>query len=228
MPIPQFAPRQSIEPVVDLTTHAVVHRAIRVDIARLATTVRALTDGQLSCTATRAEALRDYLSGMGHQIRCHERVEKSIVLSLLMAMSADDSSLLPRLSSDGDSIGSLLDRAEELIAGLALLPHHGLHDSLAETLDPLAERLERHLADEERIVFPLIRDHLTEESFCWVEGQFECGLKPQLLPFIVPWVVSHATAGETALMAAHAKTPLRAILKTFNAGFVERQQAAFA
>jgi iron-sulfur cluster repair protein YtfE (RIC family) len=226
---PQFTRRRSDEPVVDLTTHVVVHRALRIDLTRLAVVAQGLPEH--GCWPTRASALLEYLTGIGHYLHTHQRVARDVLAPLLVSMGAEASSLPAPQPADG-RVDSLVRRASELLTALTgpasqAESTRSSTEALTEALEMLLEDVELIVAVEEHTVFPLVLRHLNQESFCWVEAQCHRSLKPQLLPFIVPWVVSHATESERALMTEQASLPMRAILKTFECGFLDMQELAF-
>jgi hypothetical protein len=225
VPIPQFTRRGTDEPAVDLTTHVVVHRAVRIDLTRLAATGRGLCEH--GCGVPRATALLEYLTGIGHYLHTHQRVVKDVLAPLLVAMGAEETSL-PAPQPAAAMVDELVRRASEQLAALTEQPPQpGPTRALSDALDTLVDIVESTVAAEEQIVFPLVSRHLTQESFYWVEAQCHRSLKPQLLPFIVPWVVSHATEGERVLILAHASLPMRAILKTFDCAFLDTRRLAF-
>jgi hypothetical protein len=223
--IPQFSRRRTDEPVVDLTTHVVVHRAVRIDLTRLAVAVRGFDEH--GCGVRRATALLEYLTGIGHYLHAHQRVVKDVLAPLLIAMGAEASSV-PAPHPAEAMVDGLVGRASELFAELSDQRSRPRSTRpLSEALETLVDMVERTVAAEEQDVFPLVLRHLTEESFWWVEAQCHRSLKPQLLPFIVPWVVSHATESERVLLTAHASLPMRGILKAFECGFLDTERLAF-
>ena len=49
---------------------------------------------------------------------------------------------------------------------------------------------------QERVLFPLILQHVRAVDYHWVQEQFRAELPPGLLAFVVPWTMRHATAEE--------------------------------
>jgi hypothetical protein len=97
-----------------------------------------------------------------------------------------------------------------------------------QTLETLVAAVEAAVADDERILLPLVIRHLTPESLHWVQAQCHRSLRPQLLPFIVPWLLSHATEIEReSICSRAAPMPVAAIMKTFGSSFLATRQAAF-
>jgi hypothetical protein len=222
--LPQFAPRRETEPVVDLTALTVVHRAQRTDTRRFADVVRALADGQ-TCGASRLAALQEYLSGMAHCLQNGRRTAREALVPLLLELGADNGRLSARQNHD-DALVELLTRTAAL---LPELPRVGGRspDGVHPTLDALVAVVEAAIADDDRILVPLVRRHLTPESLHWVQAQCHRSLRPQLLPFIVPWLLSHATEEERETICSQALPSAPPILKAFGSSFLDTRRTAF-
>ena len=226
MPLPQFAPRRETEPVVDLTAVTVMHRAQRTDTRRLVDAVSALAGGQ-ACDARRVVALQEYLSGIGHCLQNSRRITRDVLVPLLLELGADDGGLSGRQRHD-DALVTLLSHTQALLSELHSEPRgHRSPGTVRQTMDALAAVVEAAVADDQRILVPLVRRHLTPESLHWVQAQCHRSLRPQLLPFIVPWLVSHATESERQAICSQAPLPVGAILKTFGSSFLDTRRAAF-
>jgi len=224
--LPQFAPRRETEPVADLTAVTVVHRAQRADIRRLADAVGALADGQ-GADACRVGALQEYLNGMGHCIQNGRRINRDVLVPLLLELGADIGGLSERQHHD-DVLVALLSRTRALLPQLhGEPPGHQSAGEVHQTLEALVAAVEAAVADDERILLPLVSRHLTPESLHWVQTQCHRGLRPQLLPFIVPWLLSHATEIERERICSRTPLPVAAIMKTFGSSFLATRQAAF-
>jgi hypothetical protein len=224
--LPQFAPRRETEPVVDLTAVSVVHRAQRTDTRRLADAVSALVHEE-ACDPRRVDALQEYLSGMGHCIQNGRRITRDVVVPLLLQLGAEDGALSGRQRHD-DALVTLLRSTQVLLSELHSEPlGHRSRGTARRTLEALVAVVEAAVADDQRVLVPLVSRHLTTESLHWVQAQCHRSLRPQLLPFIVPWLVSHATESERQTICNQAPLPVGAILKTFGSSFLDTRQAAF-
>lgn len=224
--LPTIVPRAPHEPVPDLTDYVVVHRAMTVDVHRLARAAHELAgraDGR------RARALRDYLAPVLGEIRSHHQVEDDVVWPLLTrAAGGAGGVVLAGLTDDHHQLDRLLDGAITLADGLAARPADGmLARRLAACLTDMSALLDRHVADEERDVFPLIRRHVRVEDYRWAQRQFRGNLDPRLLPFLVPWVLGHATPDERSALLAEAGRPLRVLHRVFRGRFTARAGLVF-
>jgi iron-sulfur cluster repair protein YtfE (RIC family) len=168
----------------------------------------------------RLAALRRYLRAVSGEIESHHHVEDEHVWPVLEAVAGDRTALVP-LTADHDRLDPLLHRAAELAA----LDH--ATPELADVLREIADLLVRHIADEERDVFPIIEDCIRVEDYAALQKRFRGNLRPGLLPFLAPWAVRHATPEERATMVAEAGPLLRALLALFEPRFRAREQLLF-
>ncbi len=209
--------RRPDQPVPDLLDYRVVHRAMTVDLRKLATAAAELVDRP---DPKRMAALRPYLNAVSHEIVSHHQVEDDHVWPFLEAVAGHRTALVP-LTEDHDRLDPLLHRAGELAARERSSPE------LAAVLRELADLLARHVADEERDVFPIITDLVRVEDYQRLQQQFRRNLRPNLLPFLVPWVLGHATAEERPVLLADAGWPLRLLSTLFEPRFRARAELLF-
>jgi hemerythrin-like domain-containing protein len=209
--------RRRGEPAPDLTDYRVVHRAMTVDLHRLAAAAAELVERP---DIARLALLRRYLHAVSSEIESHHRVEDEHVWPVLEAVAGDRTALVP-LTEDHDRLDPLLHRAAELTA------HDRATPALAAVLAEIADLLTRHVADEERDIFPIIADRVRVEDYRALQARFRAGLRPRLLPFLAPWAVRHATPEERAVMAADAGPLLRVLLALFEPRFLAAETRLF-
>ncbi|GAA4904584.1 hemerythrin HHE cation binding domain-containing protein [Actinomycetospora succinea] len=210
-------PRRPGDPTPDLLDYRVVHRAMTRDLTRLAEVA-----GELVRTPDRRRLrlLRHYLQGVTAEIVNHHRVEDDDVWPLLEEVAGDLTALCA-LTEDHERLDPLLDRAGELAAAGEAGPE------LAAVLGEVADLLVRHVADEERDVFPIIIERVTVEDYARLQERFRGTLGLGVLTFVVPWVVSHATPDERRVLVAEAPAPLRGILALTERRFAARAGRLF-
>lgn len=224
---PTVTPRHPGDAEPNLTDYVVVHRAMTVDLHRLAAAADEIAQRAAAVGPRRAAALRDYLAGVDSEIRSHHHVEDEVVWPLLVALAGPEVGLTG-LTDDHHRLDPLLDAADELADRLAADPaDHTVAVRLAATLGELSELLDRHVADEERDVFPLIRRLVRVEDYARLQRRFRDNLSVRALPFVVPWAVRHATAEERPRILADAGWPLRMLLAIFQGRFTARERLAF-
>ncbi|WP_229870642.1 hemerythrin domain-containing protein [Streptomyces phaeofaciens] len=152
--------RTAVEPSADQRPHThemvVVHRVFRRESALLPRLVRAVPDGDTDRAARIAVHLDDYLMGLHH----HHTGEDELIWPLLRER-AGDGELVARMEEQHAEIDRTLAvvgqwapawrREADLIA----------REELALALVEHRSALLVHLDDEERLVLPLVAEHLT-------------------------------------------------------------------
>jgi iron-sulfur cluster repair protein YtfE (RIC family) len=213
----QVLPRTPGEPVPDLRDYRVVHRAMTVDLMRLAGAAAELVDRP---DPDRMRALRYYLRVVSAEIESHHQVEDEDVWPFLVAIAADVSALVA-LTEDHDQLDPLLRRANALAAREVADPE------LVGVLREVADLLTRHVAAEERDIFPVITERVRVADYKRLQKRFRGNLRPHLLPFLVPWVLRHASPEDRAALLAEAGWPLRVLHRLFGPRFRAREELLF-
>ena len=113
----------------------------------------------------RLRLLRRYLRGVTSEIVNHHHVEDDDVWPLLEEIAGDRTALVA-LTEDHERLDPLLDRAGVLATADAATPE------LAAVLREVADLLVRHVADEERDVFPIIVDRVRVEDYARLQERF--------------------------------------------------------
>jgi iron-sulfur cluster repair protein YtfE (RIC family) len=212
-----LARRRPGERAPDLTDYRVVHRAMTVDLDRLTVAAAELVEQP---DPARMAALRHYLRAVSAEIASHHHVEDEHVWPFLVATAGERSALLP-LTDDHEQLDPLLHRA----AALAAEAHAG--PELVAVLAAITELLVRHIADEERTVFPLITEFVRIADYRRLQQRCQADLRLTLLPFLLPWVFRHATDAERRVLLAHAPWPVPMLLKIFEPRFRAREGLLF-
>lgn len=209
--------RRPGEPAPDLLDYRVVHRAMTVDADRLAAAAAELVERH---DPARLAALRQYLRGVAGEVESHHHVEDEDVWPVLEAVAGERTALVA-LTDEHHRLDPLLERAQELAAAERATPE------LAATMRELADLLARHVAEEERDVFPIITDHVRVEDYRRLQRRFRGNLRPRQLAFVVPWVVRHAAADERGRLLADAGAPMRVVLRLTERRFRVREELLF-
>jgi len=210
-------PRQPGGPVPDLTDYRVVHRAMTVDLDRLAVAAAELVDRHDS---RRLTALRYYLRCVSHEIESHHHVEDEYVWPVVVAAAGERAALV-ELTQDHDRLDPLLHAAAERAARTHATPE------LVAVLREVSDLLARHVEHEERDVFPLLTEFVRVEDYVRIQERFRGNLRLSMLPFVVAWAVRHATPEERAVMVGEAPWPLRVLLRIFEPRFRAREVVLF-
>ena len=76
-------------------------------------------------------------------------------------------------------------------------------------------------------MFPVIRRYVRVADYRRLQRRFRGNLSLRALVFAAPWVVSHATAPERAVLLADAGVGLRILLRVVGGRFAARQRLVF-
>ncbi|MFI7499940.1 hemerythrin domain-containing protein [Streptomyces sp. NPDC049687] len=135
----------------------VVHRVFRRESALLPRLVRAVPGGASLRAAQVAEHLRTYVGGLHH----HHALEDELVWPLLHARAAQDDELVSRMEEQHRRIDVSLEAVAEWTPAWEQAADRVAGTNLALALDAHRTVLLEHLDDEERLVLPLVAEHLT-------------------------------------------------------------------
>lgn len=161
--------RRPGDPEPDLLGISLAHRAMVTDVGRVAALTSAFADGGMTCTPRRARAVARYVNLLCDSVHHHHTTEDQILWPVIEA-SAGGSVDLTELTEDHAALDPRLDRLRALAAGFRL--NVGDKESaapLAAGLTELHGLLHEHIADEEREIFPVIRQYVSVDDWAAVE-----------------------------------------------------------
>ncbi|MGZ8177747.1 hemerythrin domain-containing protein [Williamsia sp. SKLECPSW1] len=202
---------------LDLLGMQVAHRGMLADSDRFATMLTAIGDGA-ACSRRRATAIGAYLTDFADSIHHHHTVEDDVLWPLIVD-AVGDAVDLSDLTEDHDSLDPLLDRLRTLTTRFVASfrtddPDPSTAAGLGALLRRLHTLLDDHIAEEERVVFPIIRAHLTPEAWASVE---ETARKGGKLGFEFPRFLTHTTPDELDRALADGGIGLRLMLSVVKA-----------
>ncbi|TGD85153.1 hemerythrin domain-containing protein [Mycolicibacterium sp. CH28] len=201
-------PRQPGEPDPDVRGLALAHRALLNDVGRLIDAVAAIRDGQ-RCNPGRARAIARYTELMCDSIHHHHTVEDEVLWPVIDA-SAGDMIDLTELTEDHAALDPRLDVIRRRANGFRVaggdVRTAGL---LAAELSNLLTLLTEHIVEEERDIFPVIRDHLSVASWQAVE---ETAQRTGRLSFDLPRMLAVMTDDERATMITQLSPVMRVVM----------------
>ncbi|GAB2806855.1 hypothetical protein GCM10022221_00290 [Actinocorallia aurea] len=209
---PVVRPRAAGDPEPDLTTFAIVHRAMRGEARRLA----ALTaeQGDVPFPAEREAALQRHLDLLLHEIHAHHDREDALVWPLITASAGAAIDLAP-LTEDHAAIDPCLDR---------IRASRGVARSKA--LADLRDLLDEHITDEEASVFPVLRRYVSVAD--WDRCEKEIAKAPfAQMKWVVPLIASYATSEELDHLVKEAGLGMRILLRLTRPSFVRLNRAVY-
>ncbi|MET8751733.1 hemerythrin domain-containing protein [Streptomyces sp. NPDC004667] len=134
----------------------VVHRVFRRESALLPRLVRAVPSGATDRAAVVADHLAEYMTGLHH----HHTVEDETIWPLLHERAADRA-LVTRMEEQHARIDASLTAITGRLPEWRGAAGHEVAQELAAALEEHRAALLEHLDDEERLVLPLVAEHLT-------------------------------------------------------------------
>ncbi|WP_439031059.1 hemerythrin domain-containing protein [Gordonia terrae] len=212
--------RTTTTPVPDLTGMKIAHRGMLDDTRRFAEIVSRIAVGE-PCDRRRREAIVDYLTQLNVSIHHHHTIEDEVVWPILVASAGaaidvhdleDDHTQLDALLGTLGARTAAFARAEAADAGAAT--------DLATTLDQVHQLLSEHIADEEKVVFPIVDRYVSVADWDRVE---KAARKGASMRFEAPRVLRHADERELAKMKQEAGPVVRALLSLLARSFDKRE-----
>ncbi|TFV87205.1 hemerythrin domain-containing protein [Blastococcus sp. CT_GayMR16] len=225
-PRPAFAvtPRRAGEPEADLLSFTLIHRALRSGTRQLADAAGGIAAGQ-PCSRERQRALVQMALAVLHEITTHHEREDDVLWPVIVASveGAEATTVeLADLSEDHVELHAVIGRAQRALPAFAREPRTGAAE-LGAVLTEMADLLDEHIGEEEREVFPVIREHVSAADFARCEELFRKGTSIGQLTFLLPWVADQCTPEERAELLASAGRPLVLLLRLTEGRYVRRR-----
>ncbi|MGW7382427.1 hemerythrin domain-containing protein [Streptomyces sp. NPDC054794] len=138
----------------------VVHRVFRRESALLPRLVRAVPDGASARAAEVSAYLTDYVTGLHH----HHTLEDELIWPLVRARAANEE-LVVRMAEQHERIDATLAAVAQWAPQWQGSADSVAGQELALALEEHRLVLLDHLDDEERLVLPLVEEHLTVDEW---------------------------------------------------------------
>ncbi|MEU6865480.1 hemerythrin domain-containing protein [Streptomyces sp. NPDC046876] len=138
----------------------VVHRVFRRESALLPRLVRAVPEGATERAAVVGSHLAEYVTGLHH----HHTVEDETIWPLLRERAeaaAEGADIVVRMEEQHARIDRSLAEVTDLAPAWRRSPYRAAAEDLAGALEEHRSALLEHLDDEERLVLPLVEEHLS-------------------------------------------------------------------
>ncbi|MCT1352084.1 hemerythrin domain-containing protein [Gordonia sp. JH63] len=204
----------------DLTGMKLAHRGMLDDTRRFADILGRIGGGEL-CDGRRRKAIGDYLDQLCASIHHHHTIEDEVVWPILTA-SAGAAVDVHDLKDDHTQLDALLAALQARTAAFtsAQADHRVAANELAATLGDVHQLLGEHIADEERVVFPIVDRYVSVADWDRVEKAARSGAS---MRFEAPRMMRHADERELAKMKREAGPVIRAVLTLLVRSFDKRE-----
>src|SRR5690349_10718030 len=133
----------------ELLGFQITHRAMRADTRRLAELAAQLAEGRQVADPARARAIAEFITTLNQGIHHHHTMEDEVLWPVL-ERSAGAEVDLRDLSDDHADLDPLL---TEINSQAAAFASTGDAAALAKSLTRLADMLDEHIVEEERLLF---------------------------------------------------------------------------
>ncbi|MEU9833508.1 hemerythrin domain-containing protein [Streptosporangium sp. NPDC048047] len=204
----------------ELLGFQLTHRAMRGDTRRLATLAAELTEGRQTADPARARTVSEYIRTLCAGIHHHHTMEDRVLWPVL-ERSAGAEVDLRDLSDDHSSLDPLLNEIDGQAAAFATTRDAS---ALASSLTRLADLLDEHIEEEERLLFPVIAKYVSVADWKRVEDAVRKGTKPGVE---LPRIEQYARPEELARLRKLAGPMLTVLLAVFRGGHRRRQRQIF-
>ncbi|SEM61811.1 hemerythrin domain-containing protein [Nonomuraea pusilla] len=199
----------------------IAHRMMRGDSRRLAAVTGALARGGQRADAARLRAIGEFATKHCAGIHHHHQAEDDVLWPVIVR-SAGAEVDLSDLTDDHKALDPLL---EEITAAAAELPGSpSAVRRMAASLATLADLLDEHIEEEERLLFPVIEKYVPEEEWERVETEVRKGGQAS---FDLPRIGQYALPEELAALRRMAGPVLTVMLALMGPGHRRRQKLIF-
>jgi hemerythrin-like domain-containing protein len=197
----------------------IAHRGMLDDTGRFTQIVGRIAGGE-PCGQRRRGAIVDYLVQLCASIHHHHTIEDDVVWPILTA-SAGSAVDVHDLQDDHNQLDQLLATLKTRTAAFARdEPGTGAAAQLADTLGHAHELLSEHIAEEEKVVFPIVERYVSAADWQRAEKAARAGAS---MKFEAPRMMRHADDRELAKMKKEAGSVIRAILVLLVRSFDKRE-----
>ncbi|MCK2214537.1 hemerythrin domain-containing protein [Actinomadura sp. ATCC 31491] len=197
------------------------HRAMRGDTRRLARLMDGVAAGDERADAARLKAVATFTRKLCAGIHHHHQAEDNVLWPVIVR-SAGAEVDLSDLTDDHAQLDPLLEEITACAARLGRDP--AAAKRLAQGLGALADLLDEHIEEEERLLFPIIEKYVSEEDWKAVENEVRKGGD---IAFDLPRIFQYARPEEMAELRRLAGPVLVAMLALLNRGHRRRQRLIF-
>ncbi|ABW13925.1 cyclase/dehydrase [Parafrankia sp. EAN1pec] len=232
------------------TAYLLIHEGIRAETRRLADFAAQLAAGRRYAGPAQLTALRTHLDEVVNVIHHHHVGEDTHLWPLLRRFAdpfdrVDGLDVLDGLAGDHDVLDPLMERVRTALARLAATATTGASDDTSDraTAEGSAEGsagaaaefaaaatvlftlMDEHLAVEESIVVPILRERVPDDELAAMEKRMQRGSKIRL-GFVLPWLDA-ADPTRMAETAAQLGPVFPALLTLTRRGYQRRVRAAY-
>ncbi|MFJ2028532.1 hemerythrin domain-containing protein [Streptosporangium sp. NPDC087985] len=215
-----YRPRRAPAMTPELLGFQITHRAMRGDVRRLADLATELTEGRQSTAPARATAIAGFITVLCAGIHHHHTMEDQVLWPVIERAAGTEVDLRG-LSDDHSELDPLLTEINDQATAFSATRDAS---ALAASLARLADMLDEHIEEEERLLFPIIRKYVSVADWKTVEDAVRKGgnIRVEL-----PKIEQYARPEELARLRELAGPMLMVLLSLLRGGHRRRQRLVF-
>lgn len=198
-------------PVADLDMNQIIHAAVRRDLARMETALRAFPDRD----GARAADLRRAWGALWSQLRRHHELEDEHVWPYVRTLGVVDPAVVDAMEAEHHAMAAACEVATAGIDAVAADPTTAHAVAAADAVAEAARVTDSHLEHEERAITPVIQERMETPEWKAIEKEFRKGSLVQGGQFIA-WLQD---GGEPEVLAALRSTIPPPVLFLLSRGF---------
>ncbi|MER5319361.1 hemerythrin domain-containing protein [Streptosporangium roseum] len=204
----------------ELLGFQITHRAMRGDVRRLADLATELVEGRQSADPARATAIAGFVTALCRGIHHHHTMEDQVLWPVIERAAGAEVDLRD-LSDDHSELDPLL---AEINGQAAVFATSRDASALVASLTRLADMLDEHIEEEERLLFPIIRKYVSVADWKRVEDAVRKGGDVRV---DLPRIEQYARPEELARLRRLAGPVLALLLSMLRGGHRRRQRLIF-
>jgi hypothetical protein len=187
----------------DITEMTAVHRIFRNAFASAPQLVGSVAEGD----DERAELVGGYYGDVLEFLRVHHEGEDLLMFPRLVERSSNPD-VVARIGAQHHDVETALEAANEAVAAFRASGSRAAGLRLIEQLDVLRGVLEPHLDEEERMILPIVEEHLTLEEWGAMPGHAMQSFQGDDMFLIIGLVREQFTDDQNARMLAGMPPPV--------------------
>lgn len=209
----------------DLTFVSLIHQSLRADATRLAAAIAALGPGG---RPDRVLGIQAFFGQYRDQLAMHHTHEDELFFPALKARVGADRMHLGELAGQHDALDAALQAVSDGLAALADPAGDFATDQAkaASAMSAMTGLLAAHLTLEEQTALPLFETEMPAAEYNKLEATSRKATPRPRARFLIPWVITHATADQRA--AIFRSAPLLRLLYRLNLRHYRRFDQALA
>ncbi|HEY2271263.1 MAG TPA: hemerythrin domain-containing protein [Jatrophihabitantaceae bacterium] len=183
----------------------VVHDLFRRLFGDLPGLIAAVSDGDVARAVRLCDCVDELTTGLEH----HHTNEDELLWPKLLDRVGLDTAIVLKAEEQHERVHELLELVQTHTKRFRVSAGAGDRDCLAATLAELDEALREHMADEERLILPLVEEHLTVAEWAELGERGRAGIPKDRLLIQLGWMLDGVSADDRQAFLRELPLPAR-------------------